>query len=50
MKTKNMRDMEKHWTEQKKKAAKPAKSPARPKREDPKQVAPPAAKEMTEKT
>jgi hypothetical protein len=39
MKNKNMRDMEKHWAEQKKKAAKPAKSPVQPKHEDATQAA-----------
>jgi len=50
MKTKNMRDMEKHWAEQKKKAAKPPKSPVRPKHEDANQAATPTVKETTEKT
>ncbi len=48
MKTKNMRDMEKHWAEQEKKAAKQSKAPAPPKREDANQ-APPTPKEATEK-
>ena len=39
MKNKNMRDMEKHWAEQKKKAAKPAKPPVQPKHEDGNQAA-----------
>ncbi len=39
MKTKNMRDMEKHWAEKKKKAAKQAKPPAQPKPEDANQAA-----------
>jgi hypothetical protein len=50
MKTKNMRDMEKHWAEQTKKAAKPPKSPVRPKHEDANQAATPTVKETTEKT
>jgi hypothetical protein len=52
MKNKNMRDMEKHWAEQKKKAAKPAKSPVQLKHEDTTQPAQPAketAKVTTEK-
>jgi hypothetical protein len=44
MKNKNMRDMEKHWAEQKKKADKPAKSPVQPKNEDATQAAPAAKK------
>jgi hypothetical protein len=49
MKNKNMREMEKHWAEQQKKAAKPAKSTVRPKHEDPNQAARNAAKETAEK-
>ncbi len=52
MKNKNMRDMERHWAEQKKKAAKPAKSPVQSKHEDATQPAQPAkepAKVTTEK-
>ena len=39
MKTKNMREMEKHWAEQREKAAKKAKVAAQPKRENTKQPA-----------
>ena len=50
MKNKNMRDMEKHWAEQKKKAAKLAKSPVQPKQEDATQPAQAGKKTAKEET
>jgi len=46
MKTRNMRDLEKRWAEQRKKAAKPAKTnPKQNHKPNPGQTAPPEAKE-----
>ena len=49
MKTKNMRDMEKHWAKQREKAAKQPKPPVQPKPENENQAAQ-TTKETAEKT